>query len=359
MSRIIRIGDRAVGEGQPTLVIGELSGNHNGDLGRALDTIRAIAGTGCEAVKFQTYTADTLTLDCDRPDFIVPGDGPWGGRTLHDLYREAHTPWEWHEELFRVAREEGLIPISTPFDGAAVDLLVGLDCPALKVASFELVDDGLLAQVARAGRPVILSTGMATMEEVDHALAVLRTGGARDIVILRCTSAYPAPDQAMNLRSIPELRAATGALVGLSDHSQGLAAPLAAVALGACIIEKHVTLSRADGGVDSHFSLEPRELTELVDAVRRVDAMMGDPVFGAGEDEKGSLVFRRSLYFVRDLEAGATVGPEDVRSIRPGYGLAPRFLPQVLGRTLTQDVVRGARVEWDVLEGEPQGRDEG
>lgn len=328
----------------------ELSGNHNGNVDRAVDTIRAAASAGCDAVKFQTYTAGSLTIESDGADFIVPGDGPWGGRSLHDLYEEAHTPWAWHERLFEVARDEGLIAFSTPFDASAVDLLQSLDCPAYKIASFELIDDALLRRVAGTGRPIILSTGMATLDEIEHALAVLAGEGCESLVVLRCTSAYPAADNSMDLRSIPTLQQRIDAPVGLSDHSVGFTAPVAAVALGAVLIEKHLTLSRDDGGVDSHFSLEPSEFAELVREVRRVDQMLGSVRFGAVGGEKESLVFRRSLYFVTDLEAGSVVDESAVRSIRPGYGLAPQFLGEVVGRRVKRAVARGTRVTWDVLD---------
>ena len=346
----INLGGRSVGPGQPTFLVAELSGNHNGDIERALDTIRAAAEVGCDAVKFQTYTADSLTIECNNADFVVPGDGPWSGRSLYDLYEEAHTPWAWHERLFEVARDEGLIPFSTPFDAAAVDFLEELDCPAYKIASFELIDDFLLRSVANTGRPIVLSTGMATLEEIDHALAVLEGEGCESLVVLRCTSAYPAPDNAMDLRSIPNLQERIDAPVGLSDHSAGLAAPVAAIALGAVMIEKHLTLSRDEGGVDSHFSLEPAEFADLVREVRRVDTMLGSVRFGAVGLEEESLVFRRSLYFVTDLEVGSVVGRSAVRSIRPGYGIAPRFLDDVVGRTVNRAVTRGTRVTWDLLD---------
>lgn len=354
----VRIGRRVVGPGEPAYLVAELSGNHDGSLERALATIRAAAAAGADAIKLQTYTPDTLTIDAPQQDFIVPGDGVWGGRTLYDLYRQAYTPWEWHPALFDEARAHGLEVFSTPFDATAVALLEGLDCPAYKIASFELVDDELLRTVARTGKPVILSTGMASEAEIRHAVEVLRAAGNRERLLLRCTSSYPAPDASMHLATIPALAALAGGEVGLSDHSGGTVAAVVAVALGACFVEKHFTLSR-DGGVDSHFSLEPDEFRTLVTDVRRAEALLGAVRFGAGAAEEGSLVFRRSIYVVRDVKAGERYSRENVRVIRPGYGLAPRHLPRVLGATASTDLSRGTALTWDHVRGitpEPEAR---
>lgn len=345
----ITIGKRSIGPGEPCYVVAELSGNHNGSLDRAIETIHAAADAGADAIKLQTYTADTLTIRSDRPDFVVPGNGAWGGRTLYDLYEEAHTPWEWHERLFTEAHARGLEIFSTPFDATAVDLLERLNAPAYKIASFELVDDALLRAVAATGKPVILSTGMASLEEVAHAVGVLRAAGTRELVVLRCTSSYPAPDTAMHLATIPVLAQTLGCPIGLSDHSMGTVAPVVAVTLGACFIEKHFTLRRADGGVDSHFSLEPAELRSLVDDVRRAQEMRGEPRFGPGLAEEGSAVFRRSLYVVRDVAEGELLTSENVRSIRPGFGLSPRFLDMVLGRRAARGAARGTPLNWDLI----------
>lgn len=347
----IRIAGRPVGPGMPAYLVAELSGNHNGDLGRAVATIEAAAESGADAIKIQTYTPDTLTINSDRPDFIVPPGGPWSGRTLYDLYREAHTPYAWHEELFAAAKRCQLTIFSTPFDDTAVELLEGLGAPTYKVASFELVDDALLRRVARTGKPVIVSTGMASLEEVGHALGVLRSAGLEEILLLRCTSSYPAPDASMHLATIPALARATGCPVGLSDHSLGTTAPVVAVALGACFVEKHFTLSRVDGGVDSHFSMEPQEFRQLVTDVRRAEGMIGRPTFGPGVAEEGSVVFRRSLYVVKDLAAGQVISHEHVRSIRPGYGLAPRFLDALIGRRASTSVAAGTPATWDLIAG--------
>ena len=350
--RTIRIGDREIGPGRPAFIIAELSGNHNGSLDRALESVRAAAKAGADAIKLQTYTADTITLRSDRPEFIVPGDGPWGGRTLADLYDEAHTPWEWHKPLFAEARRCGIQIFSTPFDSTAITLLEELGAPAYKIASFELIDDALVRQVAATGKPVIMSTGMASLDEIAHAVAVARGTGADQLVLLRCTSSYPSPDDAMNLRSIGALSEKFDCPVGLSDHSVGTVAPVVAVSLGACLIEKHFTLSRADGGVDSHFSVEPAELAQLVSDVRRAERMTGSERFGAGVVESESIVFRRSLYFVKDIRKGEVLSAENVRSIRPGYGLAPRFLDDVIGRRAARDVERGTPVSWELIAGE-------
>ena len=342
----MRIRTSSIGPAAPVYVIAELSGNHNGSLERALATIQAIAKTGASAVKLQTYRPDTITIDASGPDFIVPDGGQWGGRRLFDLYAEAHTPWDWHPRLFDEARSLGLDVFSTPFDDTAVDFLETLDAPAYKVASFELTDDALLRRMAATGKPLIVSTGMASLEEIMHALAVIHAAGGAEVALLKCTSSYPAPDEAMNLAAIPLLATATGCPVGLSDHSMGSTAAVVAVTLGACIIEKHFTLSRADGGVDSHFSLEPDEFAKMVADIRRAQRMIGRSVFTPSDAEAGSLAFRRSLYVVRDVAAGEALTALNVRSIRPGYGLSPRFLSLVLGRAATRDIARGTALDW-------------
>jgi pseudaminic acid synthase len=348
---VVRIAGRALGRGQPAYIVAEMSGNHNGDVGRAIDTIRAAAAAGADAVKLQTYTPDTLTIDCSDAHFRVPDAGPWAGRVLYDLYREAHTPFEWHERLFAAGTECGVTIFSTPFDRTAVELLERLKAPAYKIASFELADDALLTLVAGTGKPVVLSTGMASLEEIAHAMAVLRAAGASEIVVLKCTSSYPAPDGEMHLTSIPALEAITGCPVGLSDHSTGTVASVAAVVLGACFIEKHFTLSRGDGGVDSHFSLEPHEFKQLVGDVRRAEAMKGVPSFGPGLAEQGSIVFRRSLFIVQDIHRGEILTDQHVKAIRPGYGLSPRYLPLVVGRTASKDIARGSPLDWSMIGG--------
>jgi pseudaminic acid synthase len=347
----ISIRGRDIGPGYPLFIVAELSGNHNGDLQRAIATVRAAAEAGADAIKLQTYTADTLTIDCRSEHFVIPGDGPWGGRNLYDLYRDAHTPWDWHLRLFEEARSCGIEIFSTPFDDTAVVFLEELGCPAYKIASFELLDDALLTSVGGTGKPVLLSTGMASLEEIAHALGTLRAAGCREILLLRCTSSYPAPDASMNLLTLPLLSQTMDCPVGLSDHSLGVVAPIVAVALGACFIEKHLTLRRADGGVDSHFSLEPTEFRTMAANVRRAEAMLGAPAFGPGIAEESSRIFRRSLFVVRDVMAGEEFSRENVRSIRPGFGLAPRFLEVVLGKRAARGISRGTPFTWDLIGG--------
>lgn len=343
------LGAKEVGPGHPAYIIAELSGNHNGSLDRALETVRAAAKAGADAIKLQTYTADTMTLRSSDPSFIVPGSGPWGGRTLYDLYEEAHTPWDWHPKLFEEARKFGIDIFSTPFDSTAVAFLADLGVIAYKIASFEVTDDPLLRAVAARGRPVIISTGMANLEEIVHARDVLLKGGASEIIFLRCTSSYPAADNSMLLSTIPLLEEVVGFPIGLSDHSLGTVASVVAVSLGACLIEKHFTLSRADGGVDSHFSLEPAEFADLVRDVRRAEAMLGKPGFGAGATEEGNIVFRRSLYAVQNIREGEQLSPKNVRAIRPGFGLSPRFADVVLGLKASRDIPLGTPLAWELL----------
>jgi N-acetylneuraminate synthase len=349
MADSIQIGKRWIGHGHPVWIVAELSGNHSAEFNRAVDTIHAAAEAGADAIKIQTYTADSLTIDSDRADFIVPGDGPWGGRKLYELYEEAHTPWDWHAGLFEAAADAGIQIFSSPFDAAAVRLLDELGSPAHKIASCELVDDALLECVAASNKPIVMSTGMAQLGEIAHALDVLHRAGADDVVLLRCTSSYPAPDESMNLRSIPVLAQTFDRLVGLSDHSLGLVAPLVAVALGACVIEKHFTLDRSAGGVDSHFSIEPHEFRAMVDDVRRVERVMGAVHFGPSQAEADSVGQRRSLFVVEPVRAGEEFTARNVRSIRPGAGLSPKHLGSVIGRRAGRDVERGTPFSWALL----------
>jgi pseudaminic acid synthase len=334
------IAGRPIGPDRPPFVIAELSGNHNGRLERALQLIDACADAGAEAVKLQTYTADTITIDHGGPEFTVHG-GLWAGRTLYDLYSEACTPFEWHAELFAHARRRGLIVFSSPFDETAVDLLESLDAPAYKIASFEAVDLPLIARAARTGRPLIISTGMTSPAEIAAAVDTARATGAGGVALLHCVSAYPARFADANLRTVPRLAEDFGCVSGLSDHTPGTAAAVVAVALGACIIEKHVTLARADGGPDAAFSLEPDELRRLVQDCRHAWEALGAATYARGAEETANKQFRRSLYVVRDVPAGTPLGALDVRSIRPGYGLPPARLPQVLGRPAARDLHRG------------------
>ncbi|ALE85950.1 MULTISPECIES: pseudaminic acid synthase [unclassified Pseudonocardia] len=346
----IEIGGHLVGPGERPFVIAEVSGNHNGSLDRALEIVDAIAGTGAQAVKFQTYRADTITIDADGPAFRIRDDhGLWGGRNLYQLYEQAHTPWEWHEPLFARAREHGLVPFSSPFDPTAIELLESLDAPAYKVASAELVDLPLIRAMAATGKPMVISTGMATLAEIDAAVAAAREGGATQIVLLACTASYPADPVDANLQTIPALREAFGVPIGLSDHTPGIGVPVAAVALGAVAIEKHVTLRRDDGGVDSDFSLEPAELASLVTETDVARRAMGPARFGPRESERDTLALRRSLWVVADVAAGEKVTADNVRSIRPAGGLHTDTIGTVLGRTFTRDVARGTPLTWDLI----------
>jgi N-acetylneuraminate synthase len=332
------------------VIVAELSGNHNGSLERALQIVDVIAASGAQALKLQTYTADTMTLDLsEREFFISDPKSLWRGTSLYDLYAKAHTPWEWHEPLFRRGRELGLAVFSTPFDDTAVDFLESLDAPAYKIASFENVDLPLIRRVARTGKPVIISTGMATLAEIHEAVSAAREAGCRELALLKCTSSYPASATASNLRTIPELRSLFGCDVGLSDHTLGIGAAVAAVALGATMIEKHVTLSRAEGGVDAAFSVEPHELRSMVDETRTAWEALGGVRTGPTDEERPSLVFRRSLYVCEDLEAGAVLTARNLRAIRPGNGLPPKYLERLLGKRVNRAVKRGTAMSWDLL----------
>jgi N-acetylneuraminate synthase len=344
----IEIAGRKIGPAFEPFVICELSGNHNGSLDRALLMMRAAATTGADAIKLQTYTPDTLTIDQDSPDFQLQG-GLWAGRTLYDLYSEAHTPFEWHAALFERGRELGVTVFSTPFDETAVELLEALDCPAYKIASFEVVDLPLIARVAQTGKPMILSTGLADLDEIGEAVACARDNGAGGLVLLHCTSAYPAPIEDADVRTVADLAERFGCVGGLSDHTPGTAASVAAVAVGASVIEKHFTLARADGGPDAAFSLEPPEFTALVADCKAAWRALGRVRHDRAGSESGNLAFRRSLYVVADVAAGEALTPANVRSIRPGYGLAPRHMPEVLGRRAARPLKRGDRLSWDML----------
>jgi N-acetylneuraminate synthase len=350
MTDPVRIADRLVGRGHAPFIIAEMSGNHNQSLGRALEIVEAAAGSGAHALKIQTYTPDTMTIDLDEREFhISDPSSPWAGTSLYRLYGEAHTPWEWHKPIFDRARELGLIAFSTPFDDTAVDFLEALDVPCFKIASFENTDLPLIRRVAATGKPLILSTGMASVAELEEAVLVAREAGGRDPILLKCTSTYPATPEDTNLRTIPHLAELFGCQVGLSDHTLGVGVAVASVALGATVIEKHFTLDRADGGVDSVFSMEPREMAQLVEETERAWRALGEVSYGPTEAEKGSLQFRRSLYVVQDLEAGDVLTRNNVRAIRPGLGIAPKFIDRVLGRTAALDIRRGTPLAWELV----------
>jgi N-acetylneuraminate synthase len=344
----IAISGRQIGPDYEPYVVCEISGNHNGSLQRALELIEAAAATGADAVKIQTYTPDTITIDHDGPGFRIEG-GLWDGRRLYDLYGEAQTPFEWHETLFARARELGVTIFSTPFDESAVDLLESLGAPAYKIASFEAIDLPLIAYVARKRKPMIISTGMANLDEIREAVHTARENGCDELVLLHCVSSYPAPDEQSNVRTVPDLAERFDVISGLSDHTFGSAVAVASIALGGCIVEKHFTLRRADGGPDSAFSLEPEEFTTLVEDCKRAWRALGNVTYHLQGCERGSIVFRRSLYVVRDVATGEELTHENVRSIRPGYGLPPKHLPEVLGRQAARDLKRGDPLDWDAL----------
>ena len=345
----MKIGKHLIGPGNPVFVIAELSANHHQNFDEAVRLLRAASEAGADAVKVQTYTADTLTIPCGNAHFRISGGTLWDGRTLHDLYAEAFTPWDWQPRLKAIADQIGIEFFSTPFDTSAVAFLEKMDVPAHKIASFEIVDLALIREVARTGKPIIMSTGMATRAEIAEALATARAAGAQDLALLKCTSAYPSPPETMNLRTIADLAATFGVPAGLSDHTLGVAGPVAAVALGACIVEKHFTLSRSVPGPDSAFSLEPQEFRQMVDAIRVAESALGAVHYGATEREEASRCFRRSLFVVEEVKEGEIFTAQNVRSIRPGSGLHTRHLEEVLGQRAAQDIARGTPMSFDLL----------
>jgi pseudaminic acid synthase len=348
--REVRVGKHTIGPGHRPFVIAEMSGNHNGSLERALAIVDTVAASGAQALKLQTYRADTITIDVDTPAFRISTDHAlWGGENLYSLYEKAHTPWEWHAPLFERAAAQGLTVFSSPFDATAVDLLEGLDAPAYKIASAEIVDLPLISLCARTGKPLIISTGMANVAEIHAAVATARAAGNDQLVVLGCTASYPASPEDSNLRGIPLIADTFDVVPGLSDHTMGIGVPVAAVALGACVIEKHVTLSRADGGVDSDFSLEPAELTALVTETERAWQALGAPRIGPKDSEREVLRLRRSLYVVADVDEGDEVTAANVRSIRPSGGLPPAELSTVLGRTFHKKASKGTPLTWDLI----------
>jgi pseudaminic acid synthase len=344
------IAGRPIGPGHPPYIVAELSGNHNRDIGRALALIDAAADNGADAVKIQTYRPDTITIDHDGPEFVLK-HGLWAGRRLFELYEEAHTPWDWHAAMFERARERGITLFSAPFDPTAIDLLESLDAPAYKIASPEIVDIPLVERCAATGKPLIISTGMATFEEITEAVEAARGAGARELCVLHCVSAYPTPPEECNLATIADLGRRLGVVVGLSDHTLDTTVATLAVGLGASLIEKHVTLARADGGVDSAFSLEPAELARLVRDAAIAHAAVGAPNYEPTGSEAPGLIWRRSLYVVADVAAGEPLTEANVRSIRPSLGLAPKHLPRVLGRRATRALKRGEPLAADMIEG--------
>ena len=348
MTTEISIAGRSVGIGHPPYIVAELSANHGGSLGKALAVMEAAKAAGADAIKLQTYTADTMTIDQDGPDFRITG-GLWDGRQLYDLYREAHTPWEWHGALFAKGRELGIPVFSTPFDESAVDFLESFNAPAFKIASFELVDLALIRRVARTAKPTVISTGMASPQEIAEAVETYHSTGGRDLLLLHCVSGYPTPADQSNLRRIERLAAEFQCPVGLSDHTLGIEVSIAAVALGACLLEKHFTLRRSDGGPDSAFSLEPDEMAALVRGANRAFEALGTGADERAAAERASMVFRRSVYAVSDIEAGEEFTSENIRVIRPGFGLPPKELPKLLGRRASRRIDRGTRMSWDLV----------
>jgi N-acetylneuraminate synthase len=346
----INIAGRKSGLGHPPFIIAEMSGNHNQSLDRALAIVEAAAKARAHAVKLQTYTADTMTLDiAEREFFINDPDSLWKGKSLYALYKEAYTPWEWHKPIFEYCRELGLIYLSTPFDETAVDFLEELDVPCYKIASFENADLPLIRKAAATGKPMIISTGMATIAELDETVRTAREAGCRDLILLKCTSSYPATPENTNILTIPHMAKLFDCQVGLSDHTMGIGAAVASVALGATMIEKHFTLSRADGGVDSVFSMEPDEMRNLVAATKRAWQALGKVTYGPTEKEKKSLIFRRSLYIVQDMKKGDILTRENLKAIRPGLGLPPKYYDMLLGTRVDRDVQRGTAVSWELV----------
>ena len=347
----MKIAGINVGENFPPFVIAEMSGNHNQSLERALQIVDAAADAGAHALKIQTYTADTMTLDISVGEFFISNaNSLWDGTSLYDLYKRAYTPWEWHEPIFKHARKRGLVAFSTPFDATAVEFLEGLDVPCYKIASFENTDIPLIRLVATTGKPLIISTGMATMDEIAETVDAARSAGCRDLVLLKCTSSYPSSPLSSNIRTIPELRNRFGCDVGLSDHTMGLGVSIASVALGASVIEKHFTIQRSDGGVDSAFSMEPHELTALVEQTKNAWQSLGEIQVGPTEEEIPSLQFRRSLYVVNDVEKDQVFSTNNIRAIRPGSGLPPKMMDKVIGRKATRNIKRGTPLSFDLFE---------
>ena len=347
---VMNIDNRQIGLGHAPFIIAEMSGNHNQSLERALEIVAAAAKSGAHALKIQTYTPDTMTIDLDEREFhISDPNSLWAGTSLYKLYSEAYTPWEWHKPIFDRARELGMIAFSTPFDDTAVDFLESLHVPCYKIASFENTDLPLIRRVAATGKPLIISTGMATVAELDETVRAARESGCKDLILLKCTSTYPATAENTNILTIPHLRDLFGCEVGLSDHTLGVGVSVASVALGASVIEKHFTLNRADGGVDSAFSMEPAEMTQLVVETERAWEALGAISYGPTDAEKKSLQYRRSLYIVQNMKAGEVLTKDNVQAIRPGLGLPPKYLDIILGRIVKLDVVRGTAIKFELL----------
>lgn len=346
----MKIGNKEIGEGKPAFIIAEMSGNHNQSYETAVKMVKAACESGADAIKLQTYTPDTITIDCDKKWFLVEVNEAWQGRTLYDLYKIAYTPWEWQPKLAEIAASYNVPLFSSAFDETAVDFLEKMNVPAYKVASFEVGDLELLKKIASTKKPVIMSRGMASLEEIELALKTLKENGCTEVAILHCVSSYPALPEEMNLTTIPDLKKKFNIIIGLSDHTLTTETAVSSVALGAKIIEKHFTLDRKAGGVDSAFSLEPAEFKEMVRQVRNVEKAVGKPSYGAGKKESENAIFKRSLFIVKDIRAGETFSKENVRCIRPGYGLLPKYLNEILGKKANQNIERGTPLSWDLIE---------
>ena len=347
----MKIADRQITIEHPPFIIAEMSGNHNQSLDRALRIVKAAADSGVDAIKLQTYTPDTMTLDLDKDEFLISEESnPWKGRSLYDLYKEAHTPWEWHKPIFDLAEKLGLIAFSTPFDDTAVEFLQNMNVPCYKIASFENIDTPLIRKVANTGKPLLISSGMASVTELKETIKIARANGCNDIVLLKCTSTYPATPENTNITTIPHMRGLFECEVGLSDHTTGIGVSVAGVALGATVIEKHFTLKRSDGGVDSAFSLEPQEMKNLVKETKRAWQALGQITYGPTEEEKAFLKFRRSLYITKNMKAGDVLTKDNMRSIRPNSGLEPKYLDTVLGKKIKKSVKRGTALRWELIQ---------
>ncbi len=346
----ISIGNRVVGEGHPAMIVAEISGNHNGDYNRAVEIIHAAHEAGADAIKLQTYTADTITIDCDKPWFMTPGDGLWAGRTLHNLYEEAYTPWEWHEGLMNEAKKLGMEAFSSPFDPTSVDYLENLNVPAYKIASFEINDIPLIRKIAALHKPIIFATGIAYEEDIRLALDTCKEEGNDQVVLLKCVSAYPTPYNLVNLRMIPTLAKEFDCIVGLSDHTPGSVIPTGSVPFGVKMIEKHLTLDRSAGGVDDAFSMEPAEFTEMVKNVRIIEEALGSSEYKLTDKQVKERGLSRSLFVVKDVKAGEEFTPENVRSIRPGNGMHTKHYEEVLGRKASRDIEKGTPLSWDLVD---------
>lgn len=350
MNGVIKIGDRLIGREYKPFLIAEMSGNHNQSLERALEIVEAAAKSGADALKIQTYTPDTMTLDLKEREFVINDPkSAWHGRSLYDLYGEAYTPWEWHKPIFDKARSLGMIPFSTPFDASSVEFLESLDVACYKVASFENTDIPLIRRIAKTGKPIIISTGMANLAELDETVRAVRESGCAELVLLKCTSSYPATPTNSNILTIPHLEKLFNCQVGLSDHTLGVGVSLASIALGATVVEKHFTLSRADGGVDSTFSMEPDEMQQLALESERVWLSLGEIFYGVSESERKSLQFRRSIYVAEDIKKGEVLTEKNLRTIRPGLGLAPKYLNQLIGMKATQSLKKGTAMSWEFI----------